>query len=85
MIIRCLSCANCILFLLAAPAPAQVPQDPVTTERTLTAVPATGPIVVDGRLDEPAWQNAPPSSGFIQNEPREGEPADLRYRGAHRL
>src|SRR5688572_12026188 len=75
MIIRCLSCASCIFVLLAARAPAQVPQAPATTERTLTAVLATGPIVVDGTLDEPTWQNAPSSSGFIQNEPREGEPA----------
>src|SRR5688572_2698516 len=75
MIIRCLSCASCIFVLLAAPAVAQVPQARSTPERTLTAVRATGPVVLDGRLDEPAWQDAPASTGFIQNEPREGEPA----------
>ena len=33
------------------------------------------PLVVDGRLDEPAWQEAPISLGFVQKEPYEGEPA----------
>jgi hypothetical protein len=36
---------------------------------------ATSPVVLDGRLDEPAWLNAPVAQNFIQNEPREGEPA----------
>ncbi|MBI4484632.1 MAG: carbohydrate binding family 9 domain-containing protein, partial [Acidobacteria bacterium] len=43
--------------------------------RTAAATRATSPIAVDGRLDEPAWQVAPIARGFIQNEPREGEPA----------
>ena len=36
---------------------------------------AASPIVLDGRLDEAAWQAAPVAREFIQNEPREGEPA----------
>jgi hypothetical protein len=36
---------------------------------------ATGPIKVDGALDEPDWSGAPVARGFIQNEPHEGEPA----------
>jgi hypothetical protein len=44
-------------------------------ERTLPAVRATGPIKVDGALDEPDWSGAPVARGFIQNEPHEGEPA----------
>src|SRR5258708_4528438 len=43
---------------------------------------ATGPIVVDGRLDEPAWQEAPALGNFLQRDPNQGEPAteptDLR-------
>jgi hypothetical protein len=38
-------------------------------------VPARGPIVVDGRLDEAAWADAAPISGFIQAEPDPGHPA----------
>ena len=44
-------------------------------ERRLVAVRASGTIVVDGMLDEPAWSNAPLASHFVQNDPREGEPA----------
>ena len=33
------------------------------------------PIVLDGRLDEPAWQRATPGSGFVQREPDTGQPA----------
>jgi hypothetical protein len=44
-------------------------------ERTLPAVRATGPIRIDGALDEQDWARAPIARGFIQNDPREGEPA----------
>ncbi|RMH23289.1 MAG: hypothetical protein D6696_01055 [Acidobacteria bacterium] len=36
------------------------------------------PIVLDGRLDEAAWREAPAASGFTQREPRPGEPASER-------
>jgi hypothetical protein len=62
-----LSCAGAVL--------AQTPQAASSEERTTTVVRADGPIAVDGRLDEPAWQAAPATRGFIQNEPREGEGA----------
>src|SRR2546422_799112 len=39
------------------------------------AVRASGPIHLDGRLDEPAWQAAPPITSFIQLDPHEGQPA----------
>ncbi len=32
-------------------------------------------IVLDGRLDEPAWRRAIPATGFIQQDPDNGEPA----------
>ena len=34
-----------------------------------------GEIVVDGRLDDAAWQQAPPARGFKQREPKEGADA----------
>ena len=43
--------------------------------RSVTATRATGPIAVDGRLDEGAWSVAAVARGFIQTEPREGQPA----------
>jgi hypothetical protein len=41
----------------------------------LNAVPTPEPIRLDGQLDELVWRHNPPASGFIQAEPREGEPA----------
>ena len=51
---------------------------PVTSpdgRRTLAAVRADAPIVVDGLLDEPIWRTAVPATGFLQSEPIEGQPA----------
>jgi len=39
------------------------------------AVRASGPITLDGLPDEAAWNDAPIASHFLQNDPREGEPA----------
>ncbi len=70
---------------LAAPAsiidgpPPPVP--PATIARdtagraTLRAVRVTEPVRIDGALDERAYQDVPPVSGFIQVNPLEGEPA----------
>src|ERR1700693_2649240 len=44
----------------------------------IEAVRAAAPIHIDGALDEAAWRNAPIATDFIQNEPREGEPASER-------
>jgi hypothetical protein len=41
----------------------------------VTAVRVSGPITVDGELDEPEWQLAEPAGNFIQRLPRTGEPA----------
>ena len=53
----------------------QVDYDTARLERRLPAVRAAGPITVDGTLNEPDWNRAPVASGFIQNDPHEGEPA----------
>jgi len=44
-------------------------------ERRLKAVRTAERVTVDGRLDEPAWSQAPVATGFIQNDPRPDEPA----------
>lgn len=41
--------------------------------KTLNAVPAEGPIKLDGFLTEAAWKNAEPLTDFTQREPNEGE------------
>ena len=45
---------------------------------SLGAYEVHGAITVDGLLDEPAWRSAPIADGFIQSEPRTGEPASER-------
>lgn len=44
----------------------------------LQAIPVTGKITLDGKLTEPDWQRAPVSGDFIENLPREKEPARVR-------
>ncbi|MBI2189240.1 MAG: carbohydrate binding family 9 domain-containing protein [Acidobacteria bacterium] len=72
--VACLLWAVCLCDAAAAPA-GQVDYETARLERRLTAVRAAGAIVVDGALDEPDWSRAPIAAGFIQNDPREGEPA----------
>ncbi|MBI2189129.1 MAG: carbohydrate binding family 9 domain-containing protein [Acidobacteria bacterium] len=54
---------------------ADIDYDTAHLERRLEAVRASGPITLDGTLDEPSWASAPLAAHFIQNDPREGEPA----------
>ncbi|HEX6938694.1 MAG TPA: DUF5916 domain-containing protein [Longimicrobiales bacterium] len=42
------------------------------------AVPVSGRITLDGRLDEAVWRNAPAATDFRQSEPEEGAPATQR-------
>jgi hypothetical protein len=49
--------------------------DTIHLEKRLTAIRASGPITLDGALDEPAWSEAPIVNGFIQNDPHEGSAA----------
>jgi hypothetical protein len=41
-------------------------------------VPATTPLVIDGRLTEEVWDRAPSISEFLQREPADGEPPSQR-------
>jgi hypothetical protein len=64
------------------PRPAQAQQETRTInyesarlDRRLEAVRASGPVTLDGALDEPVWSSAPVAQHFIQSDPREGQPA----------
>ena len=60
----------------AVPPSTDWPIDPEAVPRPrLAAVRASGPIVVDGVLDEPAWRQAVPATGFVQSTPDTGYPA----------
>lgn len=48
---------------------------PATARLRLVAHETHSPIRIDGLLDEAAWRAAQPASGFVQSEPRTGEPA----------
>ena len=51
-------------------------QQPAATHSVSTVATRTdAAILLDGRLDEPAWQTASPATGFVQSEPAEGKPA----------
>ena len=54
---------------------ADVDAETAPPRKTATAVRITDEIVVDGRLDEPAWASAFPATGFVQRSPFRGRPA----------
>lgn len=61
------------------PAAGSWPVDVEAAPRPLAhAVPASGSLTIDGRLDEPAWVAASPITDFIQSQPRAGYPATER-------
>jgi hypothetical protein len=47
----------------------------VDGRKQITAVRLPGSLTLDGNLDDEAWRAAAPASGFVQADPREGEPA----------
>ncbi len=46
--------------------------------KRIRAVRTELPVAVDGSLDDPAWERAEVSLGFLQRDPREGEPSTER-------
>lgn len=64
--------AACLVFGVGGPLAAQ---DVQTAARPVArAVERSGEIHLDGRLDEAAWQAAPPITDFTQVDPEEGRP-----------
>ncbi len=57
---------------------AAVRPEPGVPSTSFRVVPAHGPIALDGRLDEPAWDGAEMVSDFLQFEPIEGAPPGRR-------
>ena len=67
----------CLLALLsfASKLFAQTDFRPPTVLQKIQARRTTGPITLDGVLNEPDWLNAPVLRGFKQVEPKQAEPA----------
>jgi hypothetical protein len=68
-------CTTLAASRLTAAQSGQADDDSSGRLRHLPAVHAAGTITLDGTLDEPAWAGASLARNFVQNEPREGEPA----------
>ena len=58
-------------------APAVIARD-AAGRATVRAVRLAAPLALDGRLDDAVYADIPPLSDFVQQEPREGEPATER-------
>ncbi len=72
-------------FLLENPVYAQTKlsekQDtakPAAPKRRYTATKIVTPPIIDGKLDDVAWQNAPVTTDFTQEEPKLGQPARFK-------
>jgi hypothetical protein len=74
-------CALAALLLSSLPAVAQppagpgAPPAPLPPRPRVAALAISEPIHLDGVLDEAAWQQAEPATGFLQREPATGQPA----------
>jgi hypothetical protein len=53
-------------------------QGPVAQMSAVSIHEGTLPIVLDGDLSDPAWQQATPITAFVQREPLEGAPGTMR-------
>lgn len=77
---RAPSLAACWLIAFPIAAPAQVGEAvlDVTAPPVAQAARRDGPVGIDGRLNEAAWDHARSITDFRQYEPNEGAPASLR-------
>jgi hypothetical protein len=74
------------LLALASLAPAALPAQsrpagepaPERSRPAATAAPRSGPVRLDGHLEEAAWAAATPATDFTQQRPNEGAPASER-------
>jgi hypothetical protein len=63
-------------LVVAMPRPASAIDD--VPPKVIRAVPTLTPPVIDGRLSDSCWQQAPPASDFVQFDPVEGAPPTER-------
>lgn len=80
MLARILTVASIVLTLVPhiRPLAAQDDAEPSASPAvrpSITAVRRPSKVVIDGRLDDGAWQHATAAGGFVQKEPIEGDPA----------
>lgn len=73
-----LGAALCCALLVATAEAQNAPSSVGAHLRSVTAVAATGPIDIDGQLDESAWSSAELATDFVQQQPEEGRPSTKR-------
>jgi len=73
---RALAAAVFLMTLLTASPHCGEPA--AASPRKALAIRASGPITIDGALDEAAWKAAPAHTGFTQDYPNPGEPPSCR-------
>jgi hypothetical protein len=67
-----------VLFALTPVAGAQTAAPAPPSTLTITAQRIARPLTVDGRFDDDVYQDLSPFTEFVQQDPREGEPASER-------
>src|SRR6478736_7788249 len=65
-------------FASASAASATGSNDKAPSSIEAVAIPASSPIVLDGKINEEIWQQAPPIVDFVQRDPDEGRPPSMR-------
>jgi len=76
--VRCLIVATILFSALAG---AEATAQPTEPPATITISRASGPIALDGRLDEAAWQNATRVETWYETNPGDSIPSPLRNVG----
>jgi len=75
LLCRALAVAAASAVCARASAADRIDYAAIRATKVIRAVRTDQPIVLDGRLDEPAWQRAAVAKDFLQQEPAEGAPA----------
>ena len=75
-LVKCACLAGAIALLAPTLTAASEKRVALTVEAV--AVPANGAIVLDGKLNEEIWQQAPVINEFIQRDPAEGQPPTFK-------
>jgi hypothetical protein len=73
--VRTCAIAAAALLLTSVPALAGGQENNSVTKHVSAIRVPNGTITVDGKFDEPAWQQAEPAAEFVQMQPVEGAPA----------
>jgi len=70
-----LHAGSVLIAAILWPGPAWSQAPPAGAKKVAVAAFTDQKITLDGQLDEPAWQTPEVYSGFLQQDPKEGEPA----------